>query len=477
MPHTQDITALAAVLGAAVLCGLFMNRLRLPAAAGFILAGVVLGPTGIGLIAPSTAIETLAELGVLMLLFIIGMELRLQAFRAALPLAVGIAGAQIAAMTGLSVLASQFNSGESRSAVVIGFMLAISSTALGMKMIEDADEKGSEAGKLSTAVLIAQDLAVVPLLLITTSLGPDGTSHTPMFVGFKLLLALVLLTTFIAVLTRVKSFRFPFSEFFLKDPDIATLCVLGLCFLAAAASGLLGLSPALGAFLCGLAVGHSTLRPAALRSAPPVQSILLFTFFLSVGLLIDLKYVVHEFWLILIALLAVAAGKTIVNLAILRLFRRKGDVAFRAALFLTPIGEFSFILAAAGASAGALSAEGYKLALSVIALSLLVSPIWFVGARRAHVLASRGITGVHALFRGAYRRELFILNAWRKYSTAYAQDAIRRIQAAQRARAERRRLDAAAYDFPWDDTRALPGHEPTSEPEAEAFPPPPDPDE
>ena len=264
MPETQDITALAAVLSAAVLCGLFMNRLRLPAAAGFILAGVVMGPTGIGLISPSTAIETLAELGVLMLLFIIGMELRLQTFRAALPLALGVAAAQIAATTGLVVLAAQFDASETKSAVVIGFMLAISSTALAMKMIEDAGEKQSEAGRLATAVLIAQDLAVVPLLLIVTAMGPGGASHTPLFVAFKLLLALVLLAGFIAVLTRVKSFRFPFSEFFLRDPDIATLCVLGLCFVAAALSGLLGLSPALGAFLCGLAIGHSTLRPAAL---------------------------------------------------------------------------------------------------------------------------------------------------------------------------------------------------------------------
>ena len=124
-----------------MLCGLVMNRLRLPAVAGFILAGVVLGPTGIGLIAPSPAIETLAELGVLMLLFILGMELRLASFRAQLPLALGIAGAMIVVTTGLAVAAAQFNAGETQSAIVIGFMLAISSTAVAMKMIEDADEK------------------------------------------------------------------------------------------------------------------------------------------------------------------------------------------------------------------------------------------------------------------------------------------------------------------------------------------------
>ncbi len=248
--------------------------------------------------------------------------------------------------------------------------------------------------------------------------------------------------------------------------------MLGLCFIAAAASGLLGLSPALGAFLCGLAVGHSTLRPAAVRAAPPVQSILLFTFFLSVGLLIDLNYVWRHLGLLIVVLLAVAAGKTLINLAILRAFRTQGDVAFRAALFLAPIGEFSFILAGAGVSAGALTPEGYKLALSVIALSLLVSPIWFVGARRAHALASQGITGANALFQATYREEIAILDRWRLQSL----EAARRARAAWRARREAKKQAAGAYDFPWKDGKPPP-KEITSAPEAPASPPRPDPGE
>lgn len=473
MPHTQDITALAAVLGIAVLCGLIMNRLRLPAVAGFILAGVVLGPTGAGLIAPSPAIETLAELGVLMLLFILGMEMRLTSFRAQLPLALGIAGALIGVTMGLAVLAAQWSAGATKSAIVIGFMLAISSTAVSMKMIEDADGRDSRPGQLAVAVLIAQDLAVVPLLLITNAMGAHG-EHTAFFVGFRVLLALVLLGGFIAVLARLKSFRFPFSEFFLRDSDIATLCVLGLCFLAAAVSGLLGLSPALGAFLCGLAVGHSTLRPAAVRAAPPVQSILLFTFFLSVGLLIDLSYVWAHLWLVLAVLLAVAAGKTAINLGVLRLFRVEGDVAFRSALFLTPIGEFSFILAAAGASAGALTPEGYKLALSVIALSLLASPVWFVGARRAQGLARSGIDGAGALFRATYKSEIAVIEDWWRRARATAE----RARDARKARADAKKRAAGAYDFPWRDApKELPKpEEPSSAPARPASPPPPDPD-
>jgi CPA2 family monovalent cation:H+ antiporter-2 len=412
--HSQDLTALALVLAAAVIAGLIMNRLRLPAVSGFILVGTVLGPTGFALIENSTAIETLADLGVLMLLFILGMELRLQSFRRLLPLAVGVTVAQILVMTGVASLVAQLASGETSSAIVIGFMLAISSTAVGIKMMGESGDAQSPAGKLAVAILVAQDLAVVPLLLIVNALAPHtGAIDTALVVG-KLFGAGALLIGFIVLLTRVKSFRFPASEFFLKDFDVGTLGVLGICFAAATVSGLLGLSPALGAFLAGLAVGHSTLRRTAQTLAQPVQSILIFIFFLSIGLLIDLHYVLTHLWLILLVLAVVTLGKTTLNLALLRALRQPGTIAFPAALFLSPVGEFSFVLATAAAGAGALTPEGHKLAIAVIALSLLVSPLWFIGARRAHMLALRGITCADVLIRQSYARELAFLGRIRR---------------------------------------------------------------
>ena len=408
----DNLTALALVLAAAVVAGLAMNRARLPAAAGFILTGVLLGPTGFGVVARSDSIETLADLGVLLLLFIIGMELRLAAFRKLLPLACAIAAAEIAIFTGFTVALAQLTSGETSSAAVIGFMLAISSTAIAIKMMEDAEESQTAAGRLTLAILVAQDLAVVPLLLFTGALAPHAPSDALAFAGVKLLLAVALLAGFIVLLTRIKSFRFPASSFLMKDIDVGTLGVLAVCFVAAAASGLLGLSPALGAFLAGLAVGHSTLRRTALVLAQPVQSILLFIFFLSIGLLIDLSYVLHHLWLIAIVLAVVTVGKTAVNLGLLTALGQPGEVAFPAALFLSPVGEFSFVLAIAGAGVGALTPEGHKLAIAVIALSLLVSPLWFVGARRAHALALRGITEADSLFKESYARELFFLRHW-----------------------------------------------------------------
>jgi CPA2 family monovalent cation:H+ antiporter-2 len=387
MHDAQNLTALALVLAAAVGCGLLMGRIRLPAAAGFILVGVALGPSGAGLINTSQSIETLAELGVLMLLFIIGMEMRLASFAKSLPMALGVTAVTCAVIPASVALFTLGVGGEVRGGVVIGFMLSISSTAVAMKMMEDAQEKDTPAGRLALAILVAQDLAVVPLLLITSALGTRLTGHALLLVGGKMVLAFALLAAFIHVLTRIKSFRFPASEYLLKNFDVGTLGVLGICFASAAASGL---SPALGAFLGGLAVGHSTLRRGALTMAQPVQSILLFVFFLSVGLLIDLNYLVQQMWVIAAALVVVTGGKTFLNFLLMTLAGEKFDTAFPASLILSPVGEFSFVIAGAGLSVGALSGEGHKLAIAVIALSLLASPLFFLFARVAHRKATTG---------------------------------------------------------------------------------------
>jgi CPA2 family monovalent cation:H+ antiporter-2 len=403
MHDAHNLTALALVLAAAVSCGLFMSRLRLPAAAGFILVGVALGPSGAHLINTSDAIETLAELGVLMLLFLIGMEMRLGAFAKSLPMALGLTAVTCAVVPTSVALFTLVVHGEVKGGIVIGFMLAISSTAVAMKMMEDAEEKDTPAGKLAVAILVAQDLAVVPLLLITNALGTSLTREALIGMGLKMLTAFALLAVFIHVLNKVKSFRFPGSEFLLRNPDVGTLGVLGICFACAALSGLAGMSPALGAFLGGLAVGHSTLRRGALVMAQPVEAILLFVFFLSVGLLIDLDYLIQQAWVVGAALVVVTGGRTFLSWLILMLMGENFDDAFSASLILSPVGEFSFVLAGAGMAAGALSDEGYKLAIAVIAMSLLVSPLFFLIAR---VTRRKMLTGHFRRLREAVAYEL-----------------------------------------------------------------------
>lgn len=419
------LTEIALVCLIALVCGLALIRARQPAIVGYILAGVVLGPAGLGLVDNSSAIQLLAEVGVLLLLFIIGLELNLQEFRAVLGTALATVGLQILGSAGLISALGWLFDWPLLQIVVLSFAITLSSTAVAVKMLEDVGEADTIVGRLTLGVLIGQDLALVPMLIILGALGagaaagPEGAAHAAaaahaaepvwLLLG-KLLLAMAGLVALIAVLTRRGRIRLPFSRTRL-GPDIATLAIMAFCFALASLSGLAGLSPALGAFIAGIIIGNSTGRVLAIRLSVPIQSILMVVFFLSVGLLIDGQFLIDHWGQILMLLFGLVLAKTVLNTAILMLLRRPWSEAFPASLFMAHVGEFSFVLIGAGLAAGALDQSGYKLALTVIALSLVISPLWYVSLRRFHDLAANRIPGLRQGLSAIYRGELNLLSA------------------------------------------------------------------
>lgn len=412
------LTDIALVCLIALVCGLALIRARQPAIVGYILAGVVLGPTGLGLVDNSGAIQLLAEVGVLLLLFLIGLELNLQEFRAVLGTALATVGLQILGSAGLMFALGWLFDWPLLQIVVLSFAITLSSTAVAVKMLEDVGEADSLVGRLTLGVLIGQDLALVPMLIILGALGAgaggagDAAAHAEpawLLLG-KLLFAMAGLVALIAVLTRRGRIRLPFSRTSL-GPDIVTLAIMAFCFALASLSGLAGLSPALGAFIAGMIIGNSTGRVLAIRLSVPIQSILMVVFFLSVGLLIDGQFLIDHWEQILMLLFGLVFAKTALNTAILMLLRRPWSEAFPASLFMAHVGEFSFVLIGAGLAAGALDQSGYKLALTVIALSLVISPLWYVSLRRFHDLAANRIPGLRQGLSAIYRGELNLLSS------------------------------------------------------------------
>ena len=184
--HETGLIEIALVIVLAVSVGLLLMRLKQPPLVGFILAGVLLGPSGLGLVASSNEnITMLAELGVLMLLFFIGMELSLKAFVAALKPAVQIAFGQLAASMAITFGLMAISEATLAEALILGFIIALSSTVVAMKMLDDIGELRSESGRIAVAVLIAQDLAVVPMLIVATSLGGEGEIGWPVSSGIS----------------------------------------------------------------------------------------------------------------------------------------------------------------------------------------------------------------------------------------------------------------------------------------------------
>jgi CPA2 family monovalent cation:H+ antiporter-2 len=350
----------------------------------------VLGPSGFGFVENREQVQLLAELGVLMLLFFIGMELNLRDFRAVWKVAVLTTAFQIAAaFLGMYLLGLLLDWPLALTAVV-GFVVALSSTAVAIKMLEEIGEKRTRVGYVTIGILIAQDLAVIPMILIIGAFrGEEGIGTLALL---KIGISIVFLGLMIAYLGKRKRVRLPFAKDVGRANDLTPLAGLAFCFGAAALSGLLGLSASYGAFLAGLVIGNSTIRRAMIHYTEPIQAVLLMVFFLTIGLLIDIQYIWANLGTVVMLVFFVAVLKTALNIALIRALGETWPRAFLSAVLLAQLGEFSFILAAQGLAVAAIDWESHRLLVAVTVLSLMVSPVWLEAARRLHRIALLGIT-------------------------------------------------------------------------------------
>ena len=388
--HTSNITELAIVVVGALGCGLVMRRFRQPILLGYILAGAVLGPSGFGFVENREQIQLLAELGVLMLLFFIGMELNLRDFRAVWKVAVLTTAFQIVvAFLGMYLLGRLLDWPLTLT-VVVAFVVALSSTAVAIKMLEEIGEKRTRVGYVTIGILIAQDLAVIPMILIIGAFHGEGGIGT--LAILKIAISIVFLGLMIAYLGKRKRVRLPFSKSIGRANDLTPLAGLGFCFGAAAVSGVLGLSASYGAFLAGLVIGNSTIRRAMIHYTAPIQAVLLMVFFLTIGLLIDVAYIWANLGTVVMLVFFVAVLKTALNIGLMRALGETWPRAFLSAVLLAQLGEFSFILAAQGLAVAAIDWESHRLLVAVTVLSLMMSPVWLEAARRLHRIALLGIT-------------------------------------------------------------------------------------
>jgi len=405
--HVGDITGIAIVVVAALAFGIAMRRLGQPAVLGYILTGALLGPSAIGVVENREAIRTLAELGVLTLLFAIGMELSLRGIRDVWKVALVTTLLQITVgLGGMFALGSVLGWSYELS-TVIGFVVALSSTAVTVKMLEEIGELRTRVGQITVGILVAQDLAVVPMMLIVGSFGGEEGLGPDAIV--KVVLSIAFLALLILYLSRRQRLRLPFTQSIGRDADLTPLASLAFCFGAAALSGLMGLSPAYGAFLAGLVIGNSTSRRILHRHTAPIQSILLMIFFLSIGLLIDFSYILDNLGTVLLIVTFVAIFKTALNIALIAFMGESWPRAFLSGALLAQLGEFSFVLAALGISSGALTDEDHRLIVAVTVVSLLGSPFWLESARRLHRITLLGITSGRETLRLTYGREFLAL--------------------------------------------------------------------
>jgi CPA2 family monovalent cation:H+ antiporter-2 len=406
----SELTGIALVVLAALGCGLLFERLRQPAVLGYILAGIILGHPYFELVQNTGLVNALANLGVLMLLFLIGMELRLKDFKAVWHISLLCTALQVGGSLILMWGVGSFFNWSTEFTILLAFAVSLSSTAVAVKMLESIDELGTPQGRFTLAILIGQDLAIVPMILIIRNMH-EGFSFE---IFGKILLSVVILATLIWYLGRKTAMRIPFSKLVSGHQDLLPLAGLVVCFGMASFSGLIGLSAAYGAFLGGLILGNTAERKDMIRSMHPIQSVLLMVFFLSVGLMMDLNFIWQNLLTVTVLLFILTIGKTFLNISILRFIGRPWPEAFLVSLVLSQIGEFAFMLANMGVEENILNGYGYKMIIVLTSLSLAVSPLWLEAARRLHACAPGKLQNFRQYMSVVYEPEIRLFGALRR---------------------------------------------------------------
>ncbi len=368
---------LAIIFAVSLVVILVFHRIRLPALPGFIVAGVLLGPNASGLVSDVHQVESLAEVGVILLLFTIGIEFSLSRLREMGRQVVAGGGAQVILTVGLGCAVGGALGLAWQVALLVGFLVALSSTAIVLKGLTDLGEIDAPHGRLATGVLVFQDLCVVPMMLVLPFLaGRSGGGVAGLLAALGkaalvvigvLVLARSVVPRALALILKTRS-----RELFL----IAVILVGTLTALGTAAAGA---SLALGAFLAGLVISESDYGHQAMAELLPFRDIFISLFFVAVGMLVQVGFVRDHPVLALGGVAVIMGGKSLIAAVGPALLGYSGRVALLAGLAVAQIGEFSFVLAREGRGAGLLPEDLYQTFLAVAVLTMLVTPFLLQG--------------------------------------------------------------------------------------------------
>ena len=371
----QFAGALLVILAMALLS----RVLRQPHVVGYIVAGLLLGPSGLDFFREYEIVIHMGEIGVVLLLFFVGMETTPRQLMQGWRITFLGTSLQIAASVGLMIAVGLWLDWPLGRSVLMGFVVSLSSTAVVLNYLRETHKDKSKLGRDTLGVLIAQDVALIPMLLVIGLLAGSGADPDVLALqGVGALLAVALL----AWMTLARVVRLPLSNYLRRDRELQVFLAFGLCLGFALLFGLFQLSSALGAFLAGMLVGVARETNWVHHRLEPFRVMFVALFFVSVGLLVDVPFLAENLLLVGGVTLAVFVGNTLINALIFRGLGDSWTYSVFAAAHLAQVGEFSFVLAAAGAAQGLMPEFTHKLVIAVIALSLVLSPAWIslVGA-------------------------------------------------------------------------------------------------
>lgn len=379
MPHIVGITLLI------LLIALVLKVLKQPHVIAYLVAGIALGPWGLALINDADLINRLGAMGVVLLLFFVGMETDAKQLARNWRLAIVGTGLQVISSLGLVSVLGHFLDWPFERILLIAFVMSLSSTAVVIQLLQDKGLMTDRIGQGALGILLAQDMALIPMLIV---LGMQGAGEVSGFTVIKQSIGTLLAVILFAFLVKAKQVRLPLGQWLKGDKELQVFAALGLCLGFALISGWFELSTALGAFLAGMLVGAAKETQWVHHTLEPMKVVFVALFFVSVGLLLNLDFLQQNLLLVMTLVMVTLIGKTLLNSLILKGASYSWRESIVTGAMLSQIGEFSFVLTAVGFQAGMISDFGYQLALCVISISLLLSPFWIGIAERRFGLSA-----------------------------------------------------------------------------------------
>ncbi|MEE8194454.1 MAG: cation:proton antiporter [Dehalococcoidales bacterium] len=360
------------VLATAIAGGMLARWLKLPIILGYLAGGIAIGPFGLGLVQDLPTINALATIGVILLLFTLGLELSLSELKRIGRVAVWGGSAQILLTAGVGFALGKLLGWETTEAIFFGFLIALSSTMIVLKTLMERGELDSTHGRVMIGILLVQDLSLVPLMIILPAMGGEGAElwsslgiaalKATLFIGVMLVLGLWGLPL---LLGRVAGRR---------SRELFLLTVVTLSLGAAFGAYFLGLSAAVGAFIAGLLIGQSIFARQAVADIVPLRDVFGALFFVSLGMLADLNFVANNLAVIALVVTVIIAAKFVICSIIPWVFGYNAKASLFTGMGLIQIGEFSFVLAGMGMTAGIISQNIYSLTLASAIITMGLTP-------------------------------------------------------------------------------------------------------
>lgn len=369
--ESEFLKSLVIIFGASALVVFLLHRLKIPSIVGFLMTGIIIGPYGVGLVEDVHAVEIMAEIGVILLLFTIGVEFSMSKLVRMKKAVLGGGGVQVLLTVILFAIAAYLLTGNTSKSVFMGFLVALSSTAIVLKMLAEKGETDTPHGRTMVGILIFQDLCVVPMMLLVPALSGEGINAAD--VAIKMVkAALIIAAVLMSARWLVPNLLHQIVRTRSRELFITTIILF--CLGIALLTSKFGLSLALGAFLAGLIISESEYAHQATADILPFKESFMGLFFVSVGMLMNAGYMAVNWQKITLMVALIFGLKVVTGVVSVLSIGSPFRTAVSAGLGLAQIGEFSFVLAVAGKTSGLISEDFYQVFLSSSVATMLITP-------------------------------------------------------------------------------------------------------